>query len=234
VPVSWQHFSHDDVPIKGRLLDDDTLLTQRLRALGVSNDVPVVVVDDPKLGGGEAGRLTWTLRTLGHPFTYLVDGGTDALIQCETLPVNLPPLSGDFTITRDLRFQITKDGLRNSIGKAGIAILDVREPREYAGETPYGESRGGHVPGAKHLFYKALLDSDGKILPGDQIKAKLSEIGVKEDDEVVSYCTGGVRAAFVTVLLNDVGITARNYAGSMWEWSASSPDQYPLNKNEEG
>ena len=98
----------------------------------------------------------------------------------------------------------------------------MREQREYAGETPYGESRGGHVPGAKHLFYRALLKSDGKVLPGDQIKRKLSEIGVREDDEVVSYCTGGVRAAFVTVLLNDAGIAARNYAGSMWEWSASN------------
>ena len=120
-PVSWQHFSHEDVPIKGRLLDDDTVLTQRLRALGVSKDVPVVVVEDPRLGGGEAGRLTWTFRTLGHPFTYLVDGGTDALTESETLPINLPPVSGDFTVTRDLRFQITRDELRDSIGSAGIA-----------------------------------------------------------------------------------------------------------------
>jgi thiosulfate/3-mercaptopyruvate sulfurtransferase len=233
VPVSWQHFSHEDVPIKGRLLDDDIVLTQRLRALGVSKDVPVVVVDDPKLGGGEAGRLTWTLRTLGHPFTYLVDGGVDALAESGTLSVKSPPLTGNFSVTRDLRFQITRDELRNSIGTPGIAILDVRESREYAGETPYGESRGGHVPGAKHLFYKALLESDGKVLPGNQIKRKLSEIGVREDDGVVSYCTGGVRAAFVTVLLNDAGIVARSYAGSMWEWSASPTDQYPLNKNKE-
>jgi thiosulfate/3-mercaptopyruvate sulfurtransferase len=233
-PVSWQHFSHEDVPIKGRLLDDDLVLTQRLRALGVLNDAPVVVVDDSKLGGGEAGRLTWTLRTLGHPLTYLVDGGVAALLEGEMLPVKPPPISGDFTVTRDLRFQITREQLRNCIGTGGITILDVREPREYAGETPYGESRGGHVPGAKHLFYKALLDSEGKVLPRDQIKTKLSEIGVKDDDEVVSYCTGGVRAGLVTVLLNDLGITARNYAGSMWEWSASPPDRYPLNKNSEG
>ena len=64
-------------------------------------------------------------------------------------------------------FKIIRDELRNSLGPPGIALLDVREPREYAGETPYGESRGGHVPGAKHLFYKALLESDGKVLPGD-------------------------------------------------------------------
>ena len=221
-PVSWQRFSDEVAPTKGRLLDDDIVLKQRLRALGVSKDVPVVVVDDPKRGGGEAGRLTWTFRTLWHLSTYLVDGGVDALAESGASPINPPPISGDFSVTRDLRFQITRDELRNSIGTPGIAILDVREQREYAGETPYGESRGGHVPGAKHLFYRALLKSDGKVLPGDQIKRKLSEIGVREDDEVVSYCTGGVRAAFVTVLLNDAGIPARNYAGSMWELSASN------------
>jgi thiosulfate/3-mercaptopyruvate sulfurtransferase len=146
--VSWQHFSDEVAPTKGRLLDDDIVLTQRLRALGVSNDVPVVVVDDPKLGGGEAGRLTWTFRTLGHPFTYLVDGGIDAMAETQTSPISPPPICGDFTVARDLRFQVTMDELRNSIGRLGIAILDVGEPREYAGETPYGESRGGHVPGS--------------------------------------------------------------------------------------
>ena len=147
-PVSWQRFSDEVAPTKGRLLDDDIVLTKRLRALGVSKDVPVVVVDDPKLGGGEAGRLTWTFRTLGHPFTYLVDGGIDAMAETQTSPISPPPICGDFTVARDLRFQVTMDELRNSIGRLGIAILDVGEPREYAGETPYGESRGGHVPGS--------------------------------------------------------------------------------------
>jgi 3-mercaptopyruvate sulfurtransferase SseA len=63
-PISWQDFSHEDVPIKGRLLDDDMVLTQRLRALGVSKDVPVVVVDDPKLGR----RRSWTSDLdISHP-----------------------------------------------------------------------------------------------------------------------------------------------------------------------
>jgi thiosulfate/3-mercaptopyruvate sulfurtransferase len=100
-----------------------------------------------------------------------VDGGIDALIQSETLPINLPPLSGDFTVTRDLRFQITKDELRNSIGKAGIAILDVREPREYAGETPYGESRGGHVPGAKHFSIRPYWIRTGRPCPATKSRA---------------------------------------------------------------
>ena len=31
-------------------------------------------------------------------------------------------------------------------------------------------------------------------------------------------------------LLNDLGYKARNYAGSMWEWSAQAAEEYPLQK----
>ncbi len=131
----------------------------------------MVVVDDPKLGGGEAGRLTWTLRTLGHPFTYLVDGGTDALTQSQTLPISLPPLSGDFTVTRDLRFQITKDELRNSIGKAEIAVLDVREPREYAGETPLVRAAAGTFPRRSIFSIRPYWIRTGRPCPATKSRA---------------------------------------------------------------
>jgi thiosulfate/3-mercaptopyruvate sulfurtransferase len=228
VSVAWQDFTNEDATTKGRLLGDDALLTKRLQTLGVSKSVAVLVLADAKLGGGEDGRLAWTLRTLGHPSVFLVDGGIDAFTRGGLPGIKPPPMLGDFVVSRDRRFEIMKEELRASLGKPGIVILDVRELREYAGETPYGESRGGHVPGAKHFFYRDLLDANGNVLSREQIRAKLSEIGVKDDSEVASYCTGGVRAAFATAVLNDVGIKAKNYAGSMWEWSASPADQYPL------
>ena len=234
VSVAWQDFTNEDSTTRGRLLGDDALLTKRLQALGISKGVAVLVLADAKMGGGEDGRLVWTLRTLGHPFVFVVDGGIDALARGGLPAIKPPPTSGDFVVSRDSRFEIMKEELRASLGKPGIAILDVREPREYAGETPYGESRGGHVPGAKHFFYRDLLDADGNVLSREQIRTKLSEIGVNDDSEVVSYCTGGVRAAFATAVLNDAGIKAKNYAGSMWEWSASPADQYPLENHKTG
>jgi thiosulfate/3-mercaptopyruvate sulfurtransferase len=46
----------------------------RGKALGVSGDVPVVVVACSVKGWGEDGRIVWTLRTLGHPAAVFVDG----------------------------------------------------------------------------------------------------------------------------------------------------------------
>lgn len=226
--VVWQDFTNEDAATKGRLLSDDAALTGKLQDLGISGSVPVVTVADSANGHGEDGRIVWMLRTLGHKNAYLVDGGVAALTANGAPAIKEVTGPGDFVVERTDEYEITKEELRAILGSNDVVILDTREPREYAGSTPYGESRGGHVPGAKHLFYKDLVGEDGHILPDDQLKAKLASLGVSEETEVISYCTGGIRAGFVTAVLNDAGLKAKNYAGSMWEWSAQPADEYPL------
>lgn len=226
--VIWQDFTNADLPNKGQLLEDDSILTEKLRGLGISSDRPVIAVADSRQGWGEDGRVVWTLRTLGHEKTYLVDGGIEALSEGGAPVIAEPATPGDFTVERIADYEIKKEELARQIGSSKLVILDTREPREYAGETPYGETRGGHVPGAKHMFYKDLVGEDGKILPDAELKARLASLGVAVGTEVVSYCTGGIRSGFVTAVLNNVGVKARNYAGSMWEWSASPAAEYPL------
>ena len=128
------------------------------------------------------------------------------------------------------RFEIRKEELKDRLGNPNLVVLDVREPREYEGKTPYGESRGGHVPGAQHIWYKDLIGKDGKLLPRAEIEKVLAGKGVTRETEVVAYCTGGIRSGWFTNLLNDLGYKARNYAGSMWEWSAQPAAEYPLVK----
>ncbi len=117
------------------------------------------------------------------------------------------------------------------LGDENLVIIDAREPREYAGKTPYGEKRGGHIPGAVHLYYKQLMDKQGKLLSRGEIVAILQQKGVLQSTQIVSYCSGGIRSAWLTCVLTNVGFCAKNYAGSMWEWSASPADSYPLTKN---
>ena len=228
VSVEWPYFTKDDKAQKGQLLDDDAELTKRIQALGISADVPVVVVADSVKGWGEDGRIVWTLRTLGHPSAFFVDGGIAALIKDGDPGIKPVAGNGSFEVKRLADYEVKKEELRQLLGSTNVVILDTREPREYAGETPYGESRGGHVPGAKHVFYKDFLDANGDVLPPDQIRAKLAALGASPDAEVISYCTGGIRSGFVTAVLNNAGIKAKNYAGSMWDWSSADATEYPL------
>jgi thiosulfate/3-mercaptopyruvate sulfurtransferase len=227
VAVGWPMFTEPERPHRGKLLSDDAVLTTRLRALGVSAAQAVVVVADSRASWGEDGRIVWTLRSLGHDRSYMVDGGVDALLAGG--PVAVAPVApGDFTVARTGAYNTDRDQVRAALGQSDVVILDVREPREYAGETPYGEARGGHLPGARSLFYRDLLAPGGTVLPEAALRARLSALGIGRDTKVIAYCTTGIRAGFVTAVLQDAGIDARNYAGSMTEWAAAPAAAYPL------
>lgn len=231
VPVTWQEFSNPEMPHMGHLLADDAVLTQKLRALGVSQAIPIVVVADPAKSWGEDGRIVWTLRTLGHAQAFLVDGGVAALMAEGAPSVTAAVVPGDFTVARTKDFEIEKEELAGLIGQSDVVILDTRAQREFAGETPYGESRGGHIPGAKHVYFMDLIGPDGRVLDSKALQTRLAGLGITNGTQVVSYCTAGIRSGFVTAVLKTAGVNARNYAGSMWEWAAEDATAYPLVSN---
>ncbi|THF62645.1 sulfurtransferase [Pseudothauera rhizosphaerae] len=229
--VIWQDLAEPDLPTKGRLLSDPNVVNKKLQALGVSKDRPIVVLADPVNGWGEDGRITWALRTWGHDKVVVVDGGLAAVQKEGPLNIQPPKTPGDFVVAPTSKWEIRKEELKQSLSNKNLVVLDVREPREYEGKTPYGESRGGHVPGAKGLWYKDFIGKDGKLLPRAEIEKVLASKGITRDSEVVAYCTGGIRSGWFTTVLNDLGYNVRNYAGSMWEWSAQPAAEYPLVKN---
>ncbi len=231
VPVDWAAFADPAPGAGGRLLADDAELGRRLQALGVRAGRPVVALGDPLRGWGEDGRVAWTLRALGHGAAFAVDGGLPALRRAAGGPpaITPPDPPGDFVVGRRPDLVATREGLREALGRPGSPVLlDAREAREFAGATPYGESRGGHVPGARHLWYRELMAPDGTVLPPERARAVLAALGVAEGAEVVTYCTLGLRAGWLAAALNGLGYRARNYAGSMAEWSAGDPALYPL------
>ncbi|MBE9186352.1 sulfurtransferase [Microcoleus sp. LEGE 07076] len=233
IPVTWQEFACSDFPHQGKIIEDDPILTQKLQALGICQDQPVIAIADSVKGWGEDGRVVWMLRTLGHEKAVFVDGGYRAFVKAgidRTKRTNHPPPPGDFIVSRRSNWEINRDDLKAILGNANLAFIDAREPREYAGKTPYGERRGGHIPGAVHLYYKQLMDRRGQLLSRGEVVAILQQKGVSLSTEIVSYCSGGIRSAWLTCVLTSFGFNAKNYAGSMWEWSASPADSYPLTK----
>lgn len=227
VPVSWPAFSPKHKTQKGNLLESNAVLTQTLQKLGISKNRPVVVFANPSQGWGEDGRIVWMLRTLGHQQAVIVDGGYAALAQENLVPPSTP-LPGNFVVQRDFTWQIQPETLKAELNNPNQVIIDTRTPQEYAGATPHGEQRRGHIPGAIHLHFRSLLTQQGTLLPRDQILAKLQTMGITQDTEIVAYCTGGIRSGWLTVVLADLGFQVKNYAGSMWEWSAESAQEYPL------
>lgn len=206
----------------------DALLTQKLQALGISQQTPVVVFADPPGGWGEDGRIVWMLRTLGHSQAVMVDGGFKSLVDVGVAVQRGKhrPRRGDFVVDRNTAWEIQRDELKDQLDN--LVVIDTRESREFAGKTPYGEKRGGHVPGAEHLYFKEFLAPDGTLLPPSDIQTKLEQIGITPETLVVVYCTGGIRSGWMAAVLASMGYQVKNYAGSMWEWSAGPEASYPL------
>lgn len=229
-PIAWRDFSRKGNVRGGQLLPSDDELTDRLQTLGVSKSTPVLVAGNPPDNWGEDGRIVWMLRTLGHERTALVDGGVDALKHAgvELTSTKKAIERGDFEVSRTSTWTADRGQVKDAIG-GETQLLDTREAREYRGKTPYGEKRGGHVPGAAHLHYTDLMDASGELLPRQLLLSKLREAGIVPDQPVITYCTGGVRSAWLAVLLVALGFdNVKNYAGSMWDWAAADADEFPL------
>ncbi len=182
------------------LPDDRDALAARLRARGVPAG-PVLVVDAGAAGWGEGARVAWVLAQLGHPAVAWLAGDARSLRAAAPGPLPSPPVV--------------------PVAAAGCdpVVLDLRSPREYAGATPYGEARGGHLPGALSLPY-ADLWQDGRPRSAAALRAQLASLGVPAGAPVRCVCTGGVRSAAGALLLRAAGVAAENDAGGMWAHAA--------------
>lgn len=222
--LSWKEFS-SGLPSGAGNLKQKELILEILKSRDIDIQKSLLVLGDARNGWGEEGRIVWMLRTLGISNSFLVDGGMSSVetILEKSIPVDsldeYPEWKENPSSTT-----ISSQELVSIKSDKDVFLLDTREKREYDGATPYGEKRGGHIPEAKWLYYKDLLDKEGFILSKEEIEKMLKELGYKENQTIVSYCTGGVRSAFVTAILISYGFSAKNYAGSMWEYSSMNPE----------
>lgn len=211
----------------GKLAPADAELERRLRALGLGNGKPIVVVGEPE-GWGEEGRMAWALLYWGAADVALLDGGYEGFSRAHPVEkgdaLEAPP--GDFVVRVRPERRIELPEVIRAVEKGGRPILDARSPEEYAGKTKTGQKRGGHIPGAPLVPQKALYEKSGRYVDAAALRRLLAgalpEGGASGGAAApITYCTGGVRSALLALLLEArLGVLASNYDGSMWEWSA--------------
>ena len=224
VQVTWHDFSDPEATAKGLLDPDIGRLEQKLSALGLCNDSDVVIYSNPFDNWGDEGRMFWMLEYLGHTKLRILDGGwvkwTAEQRRYEHGTVT--PKPGTFRAAPNADLVMLKDELKLLLKRPHpeTRIADARSLEEYAGKEVQGIPRPGHIPTALCVPWNGFLKPDATLKEPDTIRELLHERGLHESHEVICYCTGGVRSAWLYFILKVVGYgKVRNYPGSWWEWS---------------
>lgn len=224
VHTTWHEYSDPTAVPKGLLNSDLGQIERTLSRLGINQDSDIVIYSNPFDNWGDEGRMFWMLEYLGHKRLRILDGGW-VKWTAEKRPFEHGPVSqrmGNFK-AQPVRALITlKDELKGLIRKPHpqTAILDARSVEEYLGKEVSGLPRSGHIPSAIHVAWNGFLNKDATVKDPSVLKELLDAKGVGLEQDVVCYCTGGVRSAWLYFILKLVGYPkVTNYPGSWWEWS---------------
>ena len=187
----------------------------------------IVAYDDE--GSGCAARLAWTLHYLGYESVQVLNGGLHAWSN-EGYPVNNQPVLPDISATLPLAARnpsVLADDtyILRHLDDESVALLDARTPEEYAG-TKVRAARGGHIPGAVNLNWLDTMDKNRnlRLKSPDILNDALSTVGIRPEQEVITYCQSHHRSAHAWLMLKSLGFPrVRGYAGSWSEWG-NHPD----------
>lgn len=207
-------------------------MSERFGQAGIGPDTTVVLYGDPVQYGSYA---YWAFRMAGHARLLLLDGGRKkwtlegrALSQDvpQHAPVAYPVPGGDQSM------RVGRDNVREQLQNDRRLLLDLRTPEEFSGERvieyaapfDHGAERGGHIPGARNVFFREFLNDDESFKSADDIEAVLQQAGIDlgSYDEVVCYCRLSHRATMAWLALTAVR-GMRNvaiYDGSWTEWGS--------------
>lgn len=226
VAVMWQYFATCEDGVSGDenwgCILDTKRLSERLGEKGFDKDKEIVLFAASQNGWGDDGRIAWELIAAGYSKVKMVDGGFDALkdVGLETQKGGSEPKPAEVTIDSiDETHVINTEELKANYDD--YKVVDVRADEEYNGEILYGEANGGHLPGAIHIRFTDLFNADGMLKSNAEITAMFEDAGLSKDDQIVTYCTAGIRSGYMQLILEMCGFeNSKNYDESFYRWSA--------------
>ena len=90
---------------------------------------------------------------------------------------------------------VSTDWLAERLGRPGLVVVDASSYLRTSGRDPAAEHAAGHVPGAVFLDLEATSDQASPLphmlLSPERFAARMSELGIGDDDHVVAYDGSG-------------------------------------------
>ena len=193
----------------------------RLRAMGVGDGHQVVVYDGAGLMS--AARVWWLFRLMGKRDVAVLDGGLPKWRAEGRELSDMPPMLRDRHMTATRQNHLVRDvtEVARAAKLGDHSIIDARAPGRFTGTTPEPRAglRGGHIPGARNVYFKTLLNDDSTMKSVAEIRQVFTDAGVDLRKPAITTCGSGVTAAVLSLALERIGKTDHSlYDGSWSEW----------------
>ena len=205
----------------GKLLSKDNY-QEIFNILGIKENTEVLVYGFtmPNQGFGDEARVVYTFNYTGFDNIKIIDGGFDKVEQLgfnknynpETDRINVSNIVREEA--QDNEKAIFTDELLSFVNSADVQLIDTRLEAEYNGRVIYGENKAGHIPGSISVPFNSLVDEDGFIKSREALEEYFVSKGLDKNKLQITYCTTGVRASYVAVILEELGYKVRNYEPS--------------------
>lgn len=185
-------------------------------SLGLDPSVTAVAYD----GGGmtNAARVWFILQYFGLN-SVILNGGWPALAGAQ-VPTSAPPVTSGFQPIAGSGpvGLVDRETLKGQLDGAAH-VFDSRTLAEFTGEDMRKRSRGGHLPGARHLSHADLM-TNGVVHPAPVLRSMLEQVGFGPGDHIVTHCEGGGRAALAAAAAVRAGFDdVRVYYLSFADWA---------------
>jgi thiosulfate/3-mercaptopyruvate sulfurtransferase len=225
VKLHWRDDLQD--PVERDLVEKNEF-ERLVGSRGIGNDTTLVLYGDKN--NWFAAYAYWYLKIYGHEDVRILDGGRQKWIdEGRELTTDAPQFEpATYTARdRDESIRAYRDAVRETIGEAGHALVDVRSPQEFTGDLiappgyeQEGAQRGGHIPSAASIPWASAVRDDGTFKTADELRDLYGAKGVTGDKAVTAYCRIGERSAHTWFVLRELlGYeNVRNYDGSWTEW----------------
>ena len=221
----WRDFTSKKNEIKGLLIEDKTFIANRLANIGIDSQKSIVIYSDSENPWRTDGRFFWMFERYGFANVAILDGGFDIwkdsgeAIETGFQKGPKPSIINPQNIKLNSQVIADKQLIYRILTDKDYILIDNRTQKEYHGAIPYGSPRGGHIPNAMHIHWPDFFNKDGTLKSKSDLSSLIQKAGIQPHQEIIVYCTGGVRSAMAYFVFRYLGFKVRNYDGSWWDWS---------------
>lgn len=186
-----------------------------LSAAGLKFDDRVIVYGEKDEGplnptsGRYAAKIYVSLYELGFEKVHVLNGGVEAFQGALSTEATVLPAT-QLTLARAKPVIVDKQYVLDRLGQPGVFVVDAR------GSQGFDD---GHIKGSVNVPIGLFSDANTLKDTVEPLIARLDELGIKKESEIITTCGWGWAASDALAILKDLGYTnIKLYDGSWTEW----------------